>query len=196
MTPEPARAAAVHRQPVDLDPVPDAYARPGDEVAATLAVDRAVGLSTGEAARRWLETGPNELEPPPSTALPRLVLGAITEPFVILLIVAGVLAVALGEVRDGLLVLLALIPIVAADVITEYRGERALEALREASAPTARVRRDGSVDELAAARLVPGDIVLLKAGDVVPADLRVLRAERLVIDRSGLTGESGPEPCR
>ena len=195
MTPEPARAAAVHRQPVDLDPVPDAYARSGDEVLATLRVDRAVGLSTGEAERRGLETGPNELEPPPSTALPRLVLEAITEPFVILLIVAGVLAVALGEVRDGVLVLLALIPIVAADVITEYRGERALEALREASAPTARVRRDGSVDELTAAMLVPGDIVLLKAGDVVPADLRILRAERLVIDRSVLTGESVPEPC-
>ena len=85
----------------------------------------------------------------------------------ILLIAAGVLAIALGEMRDGLLVLLALIPIVAADVVTEYRGERALAALREASAPTARVRRDGEAVETAAVGLVPGDIVLLRAGDIV-----------------------------
>jgi magnesium-transporting ATPase (P-type) len=97
-------------------------------------------------------------------------------------------------VRDGLLILAGLGPIVVADVVTEYRGERALEALREASAPRARVRRDGMVGDLDAASLVPGDIVLLRAGDVVPADLRLLRAERLLLDRSALTGESVPEP--
>jgi Ca2+-transporting ATPase len=93
------------------------------------------------------------------------------------------------------LVLVALLPIVGADVVTEYRGERALEALREASAPTARVRRDGTVTETAASGLVPGDIVLLRAGDVVPADLRLLRVDRLSVDRSVLTGESVPEPA-
>ena len=126
---------------------------------------------------------------------PELLFEAATEPFVLLLIAAGVLAVLLGEVRDGLLILLALIPIVAADVITEYRGERALEALREASAPTARVRRDGRRPSVPAASLVPGDVVLLRGGDIVPADLRLLRADRMVIDRSVLTGESVPEPA-
>ncbi len=145
--------------------------------------------------RRASVAGPNDLEPPSRTALPSLIFGAVTEPFVILLIVAGVVAVALGEVRDGLLILVALLPIVGADVITEYRGERALEALREATAPTARVRRGGHVEEVAASGLVPGDIVLLRAGDVVPADLRLLRADRLSIDRSILTGESVPEPA-
>ena len=96
--------------------------------------------------------GRNELEPAKRTALPELLFEAATEPFVLLLIAAGVLAVLLGELRDGLLILLALIPIVAADVITEYRGERALEALREASAPTARVRRDAVVTEAPAPR--------------------------------------------
>src|SRR6185503_20529500 len=107
--------------------------------------DRATGLSLDEVARRADAAGSNELEPPPRTALPRLLLEAATEPFVILLIVAGVLAIALGEIRDGLLVLVALLPIVGADVVTQYRGERALEALRAASAPTARVRRSGLV---------------------------------------------------
>jgi Ca2+-transporting ATPase len=178
-----------------LDRLADAHARDAAEVAASLGVDRATGLSQDEAARRALASGPNDLEPSPRTALPKLIFQAATEPFVVLLIVAGVLAVALGEVRDGLLVLIALFPIVGADVITEYRGERALEALRAASAPTARLRRDGQVADVPAAGLVPGDIVLLRAGDVVPADLRLMRADRLFVDRSILTGESVPEPA-
>ena len=107
--------------------------------------------------------------------------------------VAGIAAAFVGEVRDGLLILAGLVPLVGADVATEYRGERALQALRDASAPRAQVRRDGRVVDLAAADLVPGDIVLLHVGDVVPADLRLIRADRLVLDRSILTGESIPE---
>ncbi len=125
-----------------------------------------------------------------------MVVGAATEPFVVLLLVAAVLAILLGEVRDGLLVFIGLIPIVGADVVTEFRGDRALEALREASAPVARVRRDGEVRDLPAEGLVPGDLVLLRTGDVVPADLRLWRVDGLLLDRSILTGESVPEPAR
>jgi Ca2+-transporting ATPase len=173
-----------------------AHAIAAEAVATFLNVDPRVGLTAEDARQRAVVAGPNQLEPSPRTPLPRLVVGAITEPFVVLLIVAGILAVLLGEVRDGLLVLLALLPIVGADVITEYRGERALEALREATAPIAHVRRDGVVEAIPAASIVPGDIVLLRAGDVVPADVRLLRADRLLIDRSILTGESVPEPAR
>jgi len=172
-----------------------AHSLRADEVARSLGVDTAIGLSVAEVARRAAASGPNELEEAPRTSIARLFWEALTEPFVVLLIVAGVLAVALGEVRDGLLVLLALLPIVGADVVTGYRGEKALDALRAASAPAARVRRDGTVDDVAAAGLVVGDIVLLRAGDVVPADLRLVRADRLVVDRSVLTGESVPEPA-
>ncbi|MEX1170186.1 MAG: HAD-IC family P-type ATPase, partial [Chloroflexota bacterium] len=171
-----------------------AHARPGEEVARALGVDRARGLDIDEVRRRAEASGPNELEPARRASIASMVWDAATEPFVLLLLAAGALAVVLGEVRDGLLILAALIPIVGADVVTEYRGERALEALRDASAPRARVRRDGEVDDVNAAELVPGDIVLVRAGDVVPADLRVLRAERLLVDRSALTGESVPEP--
>jgi Ca2+-transporting ATPase len=172
-----------------------AHARPVDEVTRSLGVDPAIGLSAAEVARRAAADGPNALEEAPRTSVARLFWEALTEPFVVLLIVAGVLAVALGEVRDGLLVLLALMPIVGADVVTGYRGERALDALREASAPAARVRRERTVDDVAAVGLVVGDVVLLRAGDVVPADLRLARADRLVVDRSVLTGESVPEPA-
>ena len=122
-----------------------------------------------------------------------MVWDAVSEPFVILLFVAGVLAVILGETRDGALVLVGLLPIVGADVVTTYRSERALESLRAAAAPQARVRREGSIDDIPSAELVPGDIVLLRGGEVVAADLRLTAADRLLVDRSALTGESVPE---
>jgi len=165
-------------------------------VAVELGVDPAFGLSEAAAARRAEESGPNALEEARREPLWRMVVGAVSEPFILMLAAAGLLAIAVGEARDGLLVLVGLVPIVGADVVTEYRGERALEALRDASAPTARVRRGGAVGAVAAATLVPGDVVLLQAGDVVPADLRISRVERLLLDRSALTGESLPEEGR
>jgi Ca2+-transporting ATPase len=165
-------------------------------IASKLSVDTAVGLGTAEARQRAIEAGPNALERSRREPLWRMVLGAATEPFVLMLALAGGLAILVGEVRDGLLVLIGLLPIVGADVLTEYRGERALEALREASAPMARVRRDGAPTSVPASELVSGDVVLLQAGDVVPADLRISRSDRLLLDRSVLTGESLPEEGR
>jgi P-type Ca2+ transporter type 2C len=178
------------------NPLPDAHALPAAAVAERLAVDPQVGLTDADAARRSVVAGQNVLEPPTRTSVWKLVVEAATEPFILLLLAAGAGAVLLGETRDGLLVLLGLIPIVGADVVTEYRGERALEALRDASAPMARVRRNGAVSQVTAASLVPGDVVLLSVGDVVPADLRLTRVDRLQLDRSALTGESIPEPGR
>ncbi len=177
-------------------PIPDVHARPAADVATALDVDPSVGLSTGVAEQRHVLAGPNELERVERPSLVKIVWDGFTEPFILLLFVAGVLAVALGEVRDGAFVLLMIGPMVGADVITEYRAERALEALRAAAAPMARVRRDGAVEEIPAANLVPGDVVLLRVGDVAPADLRLVRTEGLAFDRSVLTGESLPEPGR
>jgi len=162
-------------------------------VAAELVVDPTVGLTSDEVARRGATSGPNELEASKREPLWRLLVNSATEPFVLMLAAAGGLAILVGEARDGILVLFGLVPIVGADVVTEYRGERALEALRDATAPVARVRRGGAVTSVAAASLVPGDIVLLQGGDVVPADIRLSRADRLLVDRSVLTGESLPE---
>jgi Ca2+-transporting ATPase len=184
---------------IDFENVPaarSAHALDPGAVAAFLAVDPALGLSATEARRRAGAAGPNTLEASSREPLWRMLLGAATEPFVALLAVAGGLAILVGEVRDGLLVLAGLLPIVGADVVTEYRGERALEALREASAPVARVRRDGAAITVPASEIVAGDIVLLQAGDVVPADLRISRSDRLLVDRSVLTGESIPEEGR
>ncbi|HET7701893.1 MAG TPA: HAD-IC family P-type ATPase [Candidatus Limnocylindrales bacterium] len=162
-------------------------------LAADLGTDAVHGLTTDAARRRLDAEGRNEVEPPPRPTLPKLILEAATEPFVLLLLLAGLAAIALGEVRDGLLVLAGLVPIVGADVVTEYRAERALAELHAAAAPTAIVRRDNRAIELPAADVVRGDVVLVRAGDIVPADLRLTAAVGLAFDRSLLTGESMPE---
>ncbi len=187
--------SAASTPPAADDPTANASALDVDAVGRLFDTDLERGLPAETASARFAEHGPNELEPPQHTSIWKLMWDGAREPFVVLLFIAGCLAVALGEVRDGLLVLVILAPIVGAGVVTEYRGERALEALREAAAPTARVRRDGQVGEIAARELVPGDLVLLRTGDIVPADLRLVRTEALAFDRSVLTGESLPEPA-
>jgi Ca2+-transporting ATPase len=170
-----------------------AHATDAAAVTAALGVRPAVGLSDAEAAERLALVGPNAVARRKAAPLWRVVVEAATEPFILLLLGSGFLAIFLGEVRDGLLVVIGLVPIVAADVVTEYRAERALEALRAASAPIARVRRGGEARDLPASELVPGDIVVLRTGDVVPADLRLLESQSILLDRSSLTGESLPE---
>jgi Ca2+-transporting ATPase len=166
------------------------------DVARDLDVDPTRGLTSEDAAERARRGGPNALAVAEREPLWRMLMESATEPFVLMLAAAGLLAIGVGEVRDGLLVLGGLLPIVGADVVTEYRGERALEALRAASAPEARVRRDGAVATIAAADVVAGDVLLLQAGDVVAADARIAKAEGLLLDRSVLTGESVPEDGR
>jgi Ca2+-transporting ATPase len=172
------------------EPPLDAHALRPTEVAARLATDLSRGLEQADAAARLGRWGANEVDPPEPVSLTKSITRAATEPFVVLLAIAGALAIALGEVRDGLLVLVGLVPIVGADVVTEYRSERALAELRAVAAPRAQVRRSGTIREIPARDVVPGDVVRLDVGDVVPADLRIVRSHALTLDRSILTGES------
>lgn len=182
--------------PADASVAAEAHARTAAQVGAALGVDPALGLDPDAVRVRAATSGPNELDPPRRESLLAMALESAREPFVLLLVASGIGAVLLGEVRDGLLILIALLPIVGADIVTEFRANRALDALRDASAPTARVRRVGGVIDLPAAEIVPGDVVLLRTGDIVPADLRLLRVDRLLVDRSALTGESVPGLAR
>ena len=164
-------------------------------VARDLGVDPERGLPPDEVEARLAAHGPNELKEAPRPSVWGSLARAVREPFIILLALAGIGAILLGELRDGLLVLGGLVPIVGADVVTSFRSERALDALRSAAAPRAHVLRNRRVDEIPSAAIVPGDIIVLKAGDIVPADARVLTASSLLVDRSVLTGESVPEPA-
>lgn len=169
------------------------YASTANEVARALDIAVSDGLSGHEAQERLGLLGPNQLEEHEAPSIWRVLVEAAGEPFVLILAVAGIGAVLLGEIRDGLLVLGGLIPIVGADVATTYRSERALAELRDAVAPRAHVLRDGRRTQVPASDIVPGDVLLLAAGDIVPADARVLPGGGLLVDRSVLTGESVPE---
>lgn len=173
-----------------------AHALDAAAVAARLNVDPARGLDATDARERAHVQGRNAIGETRRDPLWRMVVGAIFEPFIVALAIAGLLAIAVGEARDGILILVVLVPIIGADVVTEFRAERALDALRAASAPMARARRGGAIVSAPAAELVCGDIVLLQTGDIVPADVRICRSDGLLIDRSALTGESLPESAK
>ena len=149
---------------VDRPDVSGAHAMAADAVAARLAVEPTHGLTPHEVEQREALFGSNEVEPAARPTLWSIVWHAMREPFVVLLFVAGVLAVLLGEVRDGALVLVGLLPDRRGGRRSPtYRSERALETLRAAAAPTARLRpARRRRRRRPAARLVPGDVVLLR----------------------------------
>ena len=151
------------------------------------------GLTTAEARLRLARSGPNELVPaarPPGalTWLRRV----ITDPMVVLLLVAGTVYASVGDYGDAAVSLIALVAITAVSVVLELRTERALEALQRLTSPVAAVWRDGELRTIAASEIVPGDRILLREGDVIPADAALVADGRLMVDESSLTGESHP----
>ena len=111
---------------------------------------------------------------------------------IIILIAASIVSGILGDVAEALIIIAIVIINAVLGVIQEGKAEKAIEALKKMSAPSARVLRDGIQKVVPAAELVPGDIVLLEAGDVVPADIRLLESSNLKAEEASLTGESVP----
>ncbi len=151
----------------------------------------ATGLTAVEARRRLDVFGPNLLVPEhDATGVWATVRHIVTDPMAVLLLVAAVTYFALGETRDGIIALVALVPIVGVGLVLELRAEHALESLRRLTAPLARVIRDGREELVPAIDLVPGDAIVLREGDVIPADSQLAAGTELVVDESALTGES------
>ncbi len=148
------------------------------------------GLSAQEAARRLQRHGPNLL--PEAAARPawKRLLGQFNNALILFLLSAAVIAGALGHFVDAGVIVAVVVVNAIVGFVQEGRAEQALAALRSMLAPNARVLRDGARAALPVADLVPGDVVLLEAGDRVPADLRLIRARGLLIDEAVLTGES------
>ncbi|NBM15737.1 cation-translocating P-type ATPase [Streptomyces sp. GC420] len=170
----------------------DAYRVESAAVAAALGVDPALGLSTAEAGVRTTEYGPNELAQPARRAQWLRVLDQFRSWLIGILIGAAVVAGIIGEVGDALVITVVLLVNATIGYLQERRAERSLEALQRMLVATARVRRDGEVREIPARALVPGDVVLLEAGDRVPADGRLTVAESAEAGEAALTGESQP----
>jgi Ca2+-transporting ATPase len=164
-----------------------------DAIAQRLDVDPARGLDPAEADRRLRETGPNRLVEPPTRPWWRLLFAQVANPLAVTLAAAAAVAGAVERsYREAVAIGVALALNGVLGFAQERRSERAVAELKQMLGPTARVRRGGAVLAVPAADLVPGDVVLVRAGDRIPADGRVLRAVNLEVDESGLTGESLP----
>ncbi|MEU8238980.1 cation-transporting P-type ATPase [Actinoplanes missouriensis] len=150
------------------------------------------GLSAAQAAARLAEDGPNVVAPPPPRSIARRVGTQLADPLVALLLAAGAVTAALGDLPDTVIILFVVIVNTVIGVVQEVRADAAIAALDQLAAPVARVVRDGRDQLVPAAGLVRGDLVRLESGDVVPADLRLIEAQRAAFDESALTGESVP----
>jgi Ca2+-transporting ATPase len=168
------------------------YARSPGEVAAALGVDPAAGLSAAQAAERLADNGPNALpEEKPEPGWHRF-LGQYRSYMQIILIAAALVSLLIKEWSTGVLLVLLTILNAVVGMRQQGKAESAMNALKSMMKATARVRRDGTESVIPAEQVVPGDVVLLSAGDEVPADGRIIAASALQIDESALTGESTP----
>jgi len=150
------------------------------------------GLTTSEAAHRLAEHGPNTLPEAKRRSLLIMLLGQFTDFMIVVLLAAALISGFIGEPQDTIAILVIVLFNAIIGAVQEYRAERAVAALREMAAPEAQVLRDGKTITLSAVELVPGDVVILETGNMVPADLRLFNIEELETDESTLTGESHP----
>ena len=167
-----------------------AYHETVAEVCSRLNTDVGSGLSPSDAAARLVKNGPNELTHASQKRAWQILLAQFTNLLVVLLIVAAVVSFFLGDGKDAI----AIVAIIVLNAILgfrqEYNAEKAMAALKRLSAPHIKVRRGGTVEEVDARELVCGDVVLLEAGNLVPADCRLSTAASLKVQESALTGES------
>jgi len=170
---------------------PNWYALEINDVLKKLSTQQE-GLSSEEAARRLVEHGPNELHAARRISPWEILAEQFKNVLIIILLVATVFSAFVGEGLDAIVIGIIVLFAVGLGFVQEYRAERAIEALREMAAPTAAVLRDGEEMEIPAREVVPGDITLLRAGDKVPADSRLVESVNLQIEESALTGESVP----
>jgi len=162
------------------------------ETARQLGSSADGGLTSAEAAQRLRVHGPNEIREQAPRSAWRMFFGQFTDFMIVLLIVAAVISGFIGEIEDAAAILAIVVLNAVIGFVQEYRAEKALRALKQLAALKARVIRDHANVMVPAVDLVPGDLVLLEAGSVVPADLRIVGTAQLRIEEAALTGESHP----
>jgi Mg2+-importing ATPase len=177
MTPEPAEAGAT------------AAARPR---APAIEDAPPHGLTSAEARRRLTVSGPNETAPARTAGMLRQIFSWLANPLVLILLAASLLSAALGQTANAVLIAGMVLLSVTLNFFQTYRSHRAVELLRESVAPTTATLRDGEWTVLPRRDLAVGDVVRLAAGDLVPADGRLLEAAHVYVQQAALTGESMP----
>ena len=177
-----------------------AYLLSPEDAEVKYSTTLARGISDEEAAIRRQKYGGNVFEKQQKKSVVKLILSQLKDVSTIILIIAGILSLTMSILEwegpqsliEPLVVFAIIIMNVILAVTQERSAENALEALSSLSSPVCRVLRGGSVKECNPAELVPGDVIMLKTGDLVPADARLVRSESLAVDESSLTGESVP----
>lgn len=175
------------------------------ESLKALETNQEQGLSNAEVEERRAKYGPNKLEEKKKKGWLSIFIGEFKDPMVLVLFVAALISLALaisntvkgtsegfGDYADVIIIFAVVVINATIGTIQETKAEKALEALKKLSSPTATVRRDGALKEIKAEELVPGDIVILEEGRSVPADLRLLKGFSIKANESSLTGESTP----
>ena len=152
----------------------------------------ATGLSQEEAQKRLAEYGLNELQKEKRASSIKMFLEQFTDILIVILLIATALSLAIGEIIDAIVIIAIVLATAILGFVEEFRSEKAVEALKKMTAPTAVVLRDGREMKIATSEIVPGDIILLFTGDKVPADARLIESVNLKIDEASLTGESSP----
>lgn len=165
---------------------------PISELMQSLQTNPDKGLTAGEAQRRLVQYGPNRLVEPRRITFIDIFWEEVREPLILLLLVVAVLYSIWGNFGDFLTIVFVVIALVFAEVFNEYRAKKSIDALKQLSAPLAPVIRDGRPQEVKTEDLVPGDILLLRVGERVQADARLIESFGLEVDESALTGESIP----
>ncbi len=172
------------------EPMPS-WAKPAEEVAAELA-SGPNGLSQARAAQRLCEVGANVVSELPGATLLHLLWRQLSSPLVLILLVGALISSFIGERVDAAIILAIVVGSAALGFVQEARASSAVAKLRQRLALTSRVRRDGELRTVPASELVPGDVIELSAGNLIPADGRVLSARDFLVTEASLTGEAFP----
>ena len=148
------------------------------------------GLTSDEAAKRLEKFGPNVIESSNKKSLAKKIIEQIADPMVILLVLASIVSAFTGDTVEAVIIIAIVVINAIMSIIQEGRAEDSVAALQKMSSPEATIIRDGGRKKVKAEELVPGDIVIIETGDIIPADMRLLESSNLQIDESSLTGES------
>ena len=150
------------------------------------------GLDSTQVGLRIQKYGKNELAEGKRKSIIAKLWEQISDPMIIVLIVAGVISGIVGEIADMIIILIVVVLNSILGIVQEGKAEKAIEALQKMASPYSKVRRNSKVSQIKSEEIVPGDIVILEAGDAVPADMRIIDASSLKIEEASLTGESVP----
>lgn len=170
----------------------DWYKKEIKEVLTELKTNSDIGLEETEVELRLNKYGANELREEKGTTFLSKLIAQFSDFLVLILIGAAIISIVVGESKDAIVILVIVVVNAFLGMYQEGKAEKALDALKKMASPNAKVIRDGKAVVIPASRLIPGDIVLLDTGDIIPADLRLVESLNLKVEEASLTGESAP----